>query len=228
METATIPHTIQASPDHAMLHLQLPPGRSIRAEAASMAAMDPSLELTTSARGGFKRLLSGENIFLNTFTAHEREGQLDLAPSVPGDIVHVSLENQALYVQNGAFLACSEGVNVDASYQGLKGFFGGKGLFMARCTGLGDLWFSTYGGIVEIPVEDRYVVDNGYVVAFTEGLDYNVKPRGVLKSFFFSQEGLVTHFSGKGRLWVQTRRVPALVNWADSFRREKTNTPDDD
>jgi uncharacterized protein (TIGR00266 family) len=102
----------------------------------------------------------------------------------------------------------------------MKGFFSGAGLFLIKCSGQGDLWFSTYGAMIPIDVDGEYTVDNNYIVAFEESLEYEVGTVGGLKSLFFS-EGLVCKFRGKGRLWIQTRQSPAFAYWVRPFRRSK-------
>jgi len=42
---------------------------------------------------------------------------------------------------------------------------------------------------------------------------------GGYKSLFFSGEGLVCRFSGKGRVWIRTRQVPGFITWINPFRR---------
>ncbi len=103
----------------------------------------------------------------------------------------------------------------------MKGFFSGESMFLIRCSGDGDLWFNTYGAIIPIDVSGDYLVDTSYVVAFTEGLQYQVQSVGGMKSFLFSGEGLVCRFSGKGRLWVQTRQCPQFAWWTHPFRPVK-------
>ena len=80
------------------------------------------------------------------------------------------------------------------------------------------MWFNSYGAIIEIDVDGDYVVDTGYIVAFQEGLDYSITKVGGFKSLFFSGEGLVCRFSGKGKVWIQTRQVPALSWFLRPFR----------
>ncbi|MCU0431460.1 MAG: TIGR00266 family protein, partial [Cytophagaceae bacterium] len=113
-------------------------------------------------------------------------------------------------------------VTVDSKWQGFKGFFSGEGLFLLKCSGMGDLWFNSYGGIIPIDVTDSLVVDTGHIVAFTEGLSYRVTTLGGYKSFFFSGEGLVCKFEGQGRVWIQTRKVFPLVGFLDAFRPQKS------
>jgi uncharacterized protein (AIM24 family) len=80
---------------------------------------------------------------------------------------------------------------------------------------------SSFGGIIEIDVTGEYVVDTGNIVAFTDGLNYNVTKVGGYKSLFFSREGFVCRFSGQGRVWIQTRKVGPLVSWVWPFRPSK-------
>jgi uncharacterized protein (TIGR00266 family) len=111
------------------------------------------------------------------------------------------------------------GVNIETKFQGLmKGFFSGEGLFLVKCSGNGDLFFNSYGSIISIDVTEGYVVDTGNIVAFTSGLDYNVKSVGGMKSLFFSGEGLVAEFRGTGKVWIQTKKARPLAFWAHPFR----------
>ncbi len=113
-------------------------------------------------------------------------------------------------------------VAIESKWQGFtKGFFSGEKLFLIRAKGSGDLWFNSYGGIIDIDVDGDYVVDTGNIVAFTDGLEYKIKSVGGYKSLFFSGEGFVCRFSGKGKVWVQTRTVGALSSWAHMFRPRK-------
>ena len=128
-----------------------------------------------------------------------------------------------IFLQSSAYVASSMNVDVDSKWQGFKGFFSGEGLFLLRCTGQGDLWFNTYGAMIEVPVDGNYVVDTSHVVAFTSGLEYNVESVGGLKSLFLSGEGLVCRFHGQGKVWIQTRHPMAFANWAYPFRPQKNN-----
>ncbi len=129
------------------------------------------------------------------------------------------LDDTIIYLQNSAYVASSADVTIETKWQGLvKGFFSGESLFLIRCSGKGDLWFNTYGAMIEIDVTEDYVVDTGNIVAFTDGLDYKVTSIGGYKSLFFSGEGLVCRFSGKGKVWIQTRKADAFMSWVDPFR----------
>lgn len=214
--------SVQGQPDYAFVTVQIPANQTLKVEASAMATMDTNLVMKTRLRGGLGRFVTGESIFINEFTAQGGPGEIGIAPGAPGDLRHVYLDDQTIYLQNSAYVASTSGVAVESKWQGLiKGFFSGESLFLIRCQGQGDLWFSSYGGIIEIDVTDEYVVDTGNIVAFTDGLSYNVTKVGGYKSLFFSGEGFVCRFSGQGRVWIQTRKVGPLAAWAWPFRPAK-------
>lgn len=219
-------HEIKNKPDFASLHVFLDKGEQIVTESGAMMGMSTSLKMETNMKGGLlgaaKRALGGESLFLNTYTAEEEKQRLDVAPSTPGDIMHLPMAGAGVMVQSGSYLCCTPGVTVDSKWGGAKSFFGGEGLFMLKVTGEGDLWMSSYGAIHPIDVQDTYVVDTSHIVAFEETLTFKVKSVGGMKSLFFSSEGLVCEFSGHGRLWIQTRNAPALAGYLHPFRRVKS------
>ena len=101
-------------------------------------------------------------------------------------------------------------------------------MFLLKATGRGDFWFSSYGGILEIPVEENYVVDTSYIVAFEDTLNYNVEMIGGLsfkglKTGILGGEGLVCRFSGQGSLWIQSRAIYPLLNFLNPFRPVKSS-----
>jgi uncharacterized protein (TIGR00266 family) len=206
-------------PDFSYLTVNIPSGQTLKVEGSAMATMDTNLVMKTKMRGGFKRMLTGESLFINEFTAEAGDGEIGIAPGTFGDMEHVYLDNETIFLQGSAFVASSMSIQVETKWQGLmKGFFSGERLFLIRCSGKGDLWFNSYGGIYEVDITDEYVIDTGHIVAFTEGLDFDITKIGNYKSLFFSGEGLVCRFRGQGKAWVQTRKVPALVSWVNPFR----------
>ena len=183
-----------------------------------------NMVMKTKMKGGLSRFLGGESLFINEFSAQGGSAEIGIAPGSPGDMDHVHLSGaDEIFLQSSAYVASGMQVNVDSKWQGVKGFFSGEGLFLLRCTGHGDLWFNTYGAMIEIPVDGNYVVDTSHVVAFTGGLQYSVESVGGLKSLFLSGEGLVCRFAGQGKVWIQTRHPMAFANWTYPFRPEPNN-----
>lgn len=220
-------HTIIDAPDFGMVRIVFDmPGESIVVESGAMVARDTAVEMKTALRGGLlaaaeRKLLGGESLFLNTFTSTAAAQTLYLAAAAEGDVMYRRLSGETLFVQSGSYLAATPAISVDTKWQGVRGFFSGEGLFLLRIAGQGDLFLSSYGAIHEVNVESGYVVDTGHVVAFTEGLQYRVRPVAGLKGLFFSGEGLVCEFSGRGKLWVQTRNPSSLAMFLHPFRRVK-------
>lgn len=233
LQKSEISYRIEHNPSYAFLILDLQANQTVIVEAGAMAAMDSNITMKSKMRGGLAksvgRMLGGESLFLTEFTAQNTRGELYLSPGVPGDINYYSLEGyNGLIVQSSGFVACSPDIEIDTKFQGLKGFFSGESLFLLKATGRGDFWFSSYGAIVEIQVEDHYVVDTGYIVAFEDTLNYNVEMMGGLsfrnlKTGILGGEGLVCRFSGQGKLWLQSRNLYHLFNFFYPFRPEKSN-----
>lgn len=227
-----IPYRVEHNPAYASLVLDLSANETVMVEASAMAAMDSSLKMKSKMKGGLikgvGRMLGGESLFINEFTAQDKKGELYISPGVPGDVKHYYLSSEcSLMVQSSGFVACSPEVEIDTKFQGFKGFFSGESLFLIKATGNGDFWFSSYGAIIEIPVEDSYIVDTGYIVAFEDTLNYSVENIGglsfkSLKTGIFGGEGLVCRFSGKGRLWIQSHNITPLINFLNPFRPTKS------
>jgi len=228
--TNQIDYTIEHSPSYASLRLDLKKNETVFVESGAMAAMDSCIKMKSKVQGGLMkgigRMLGGESLFVSEFTAKDKPGQLFVSPGVPGDIQHYYLNGNSLMVQSSGFVASSSTVTIDTKFQGFKGFFSGESLFLIKASGTGDFWFSSYGAIVEIPVNGDYVVDTGYIVAFEDTLNYNVEMMGglsfkSLKTGILGGEGLVCRFQGQGRLWVQSRNLFPLLNFLNPFRPVK-------
>ncbi|MCA9582489.1 MAG: TIGR00266 family protein [Myxococcales bacterium] len=226
--TAPIEHEILHRPDLALLRVVLQPGQKIFAEPTAMASMDPQVELRAGLKGGILksvgRAFGGESMIVNTYTTKGGPGEIMFAPGPMGDLQHYRLQGTNLMLQRGAFVAHGEGVEVGGKWQGMRGFFSGEGLVLLRATGQGDLFFNTYGAIIEVDVSQEYYVDTGYIVAFEETLSYKIETMpglGIgkkLKSFIFGGEGLVCRFQGQGKLWIQTRAVNPFLAWVYPYR----------
>ena len=210
---------IEASPAFAMGTIRLGAGESVKVEAGAMSAMSSGIDIQTASQGGVlgglkRSVLGGESFFINTFTA-ARGGEVSVAPKLPGDLIHLPLRGGAMFVQSGSWIASEPDVQVDTKWGGAKTFFSGEGLFMLHCSGAGDMLVSSYGAIVERQLQpgEVYTVDTGHIVAFDEGVTYAVRKVGNWKSTILGGEGLVTDFTGPGRLLLQTRSSQELIDW---------------
>jgi len=222
-------HEIKYSPAFAMAELTLTPGESVNVEGGSMVGMSSNMKISTSLggtrRGFFGRILAffaalirkvfgGETMFLNNYTPEGGPGTVLVAPALTGQIIHYPIRSgQNLYIQSSSFLASTPGIRIKTRWGGLKSLFGGEGLALLYASGDGDLFVNSYGDIEEIDVNGEYVVDTGHVVAFEESLEWKVGKVGGLKSTLLSGEGLVSRFRGRGKLYIQTHNLGAIVQW---------------
>ncbi len=226
-------YEISQRPDFSLVTLRMEQGQKVYSEPSAMAAMTPTIKLKAGFKGGLGKTLGrafgGESIIINTLEAATGPGEASFAPGIQGDVAHYSLQNNTIYLQRGAFLLHSEGVELTGKWQGAKGFFSGEGLVLLKASGTGDLFFNSYGAILAVDVADQYYVDTGYIVAFEDTLQYRVtvlpglRAGGKVKSLFFGGEGLVCQFSGQGRVWIQTRHPRSFLSWVHPFRPTKKN-----
>jgi uncharacterized protein (TIGR00266 family) len=152
-------------------------------------------------------------MFVNEFRGPQG-GEVVVAPALAGHIVQRRLTaGRTLFVQRGSYLASTGDIDTRVRFGGLRALFGGEGLVLLECTGQGDVFVNSYGGVTEVSVNGRFIVDTGHIVAFDGTLDFNVRSVGGVKSFLFSGEGLVCEFSGQGTLYIQSRNLNALVGW---------------
>lgn len=203
-------------PAHSLAVVHLGPNESIRAEASAMISMTRNIQVATSATsrstggllGGLKRaMLGGESFFTNTFTATGTAGHVTLAPALVGDLViHELTPGRDLFIQGSSYVAAPDSVTLDTKWQGMKGFLSGETLFFLHARGSGPVVMNAFGSIETIDLDGELIVDTGHLVAFTDGITYEVTTAssGLIASFL-SGEGIVLRVSGRGRLYVQTR-----------------------
>ena len=135
-----------------------------------------------------------------------------IGPGICGDVMQHRLNGGSLIVQGSSWLASGPGVTIDASFQGLgKALFSGEGVFWVKCSGTGELFLNSFGAIYEVQVDGTHIVDSGHIVAFEDTLDFKVGKLGdCWIQSFLSGEGLVSHFSGQGKLYCQSHNPPSF------------------
>jgi uncharacterized protein (TIGR00266 family) len=210
---------ISSGPAFAFGEITLAPGGAVRVESGAMAMTRGDVSMSTSTQGGFmkglRRSLGGESFFVNDFSS-ARGGVVAVAAALPGDMTQVALDgSRSLLVQSGSWIASDTTVDVDSTWGGGKSFFSGEGLILLRCGGRGDMLVSSYGAIrgYTLAAGETMTLDTGHVVAFDDTVQYKVRKAGSWKSTILGGEGLVTDFTGPGRVWLQTRSTSDLVAW---------------
>lgn len=212
---------ISGNPAYGDLTVALAPGESFWSEGGAMSRMSSDMELKTRLVSGLlksalRKLVGGESLFISEYTAPQM-AFVSLTPSCPGTVLHRQMNGDRFYLTNGSFLACTPGMELSTKFGGFRAFFSGEGGFLIEVAGSGDLFFNSFGGVVEKDVDGELVVDTGHVVAFETSLSYTIGGMGGIKQTLFSGEGLVMRFRGRGKLFLQTRQMPALAGWLTPY-----------
>jgi uncharacterized protein (TIGR00266 family) len=110
-------------------------------------------------------------------------------------------------------LACSQSLDLDTKWAGVKGFLSETGLFFVKVSKAGYVFISSFGAIQELRIDGRFRVDTRHIVGFTEDLDWKIGTFGGVKSTLLGGEVLVTEFNGEGTVYVQSRSEKMFVDW---------------
>ena len=201
------------------VNVDLEPGESITAESDAMASMAADLDMKTRLNGGFfvallRKFLGGESLFINRFSNGTREvRRVTLVQPTPGEIKCIELNNDAICLQPGAFIAATEGVRMSLHWAGLVSWIAREGLFKLMLSGTGKVWYGAYGALLEREIDGEYIVDTSHLVAYDPSIRLKLQLAGGLFSSLFGGEGLVTRVEGKGKIVIQTRSLSGLASW---------------
>lgn len=217
-------YEILLRPSYSALRCLLASGEEIRTESGAMLAMDASAEIQGKVEGGFfsglkRAILTNESFFVTTIRATQNDTEVLLAPRTTGDIEVIELSGDEYLVQGGSFLAASTGIETDAKFTGWKGFVSGDGIFMIKARGKGQLFLSSFGGILPKTLNpgQRYICDNGHLVAYSASMTYEIARAGTGFGMITTGEGLVTTFTGPGTIFLQTRNLRSFAETLNPF-----------
>lgn len=219
---------IKYSPSYSLLEVQLPENGHIIAEAGALTYMSSNIEVETRTRmrdsgllGTLKvSILGGETLFINDYRARGGPGKAGFVSAPLGDISRLEINpNKGYIIQSSAYIASTEGVEIDTKWQGFtKGLFG-QNLFMLKTLGEGDVFINTFGAIDkhELEAGETLVVDNYHLAALSDTCNYEVRMFGGLKSTILGGEGFVTDVTGPGEVYIQTKNVREFAEWIWKF-----------
>ncbi len=191
-------------------------GETMISESGAMSWMTPNMEMQTSGGGmkkAFGRLLSGENLFQNLYTARNGAGSIAFASSFPGSIRAFEITpSTPIVVQKRAFLACTPGVELSVFFQKKlgAGFFGGEGFIMQKISGNGIAFIEVDGSTMEYELApgQQMVIDTGYLAMMDATVKMDIQQVKGVKNVLFGGESLFnTLVTGPGRIVLQTMPI---------------------
>jgi len=196
----------------------LEPGEKFVSEAGAMYRASPNVDIEVVSRkkegqgffggiaAGLRAMMAGETYHLSSYQVGGGTGEVGLAPTHQGEVRKVEVGSETWICSGGSYLGSSGGIDLDTQYQGLvKGMFSKEGLVFVKASGQGELLVNGFGRISEVTIGNGITIDNGHLIAFTEGLEYEIsKAGGGWISSMMSGEGLVMKFRGQGKILVQS------------------------
>lgn len=210
---------IKGSAAFSYVDVELDPGEVITTESDAMSSMDANIELRSRFNGGFfiallRKFLGGETLFINDFSnPTDQPRRMTIVQPTPGEVRCVELNGDTLYMQPGAFLACTQGVKVGVAFAGLISWIAREGLFRIAVSGHGKVWYGAFGALLEKEIDGEYIVDTSHLVSYEPGIKLKLQLAGGLLSSIFGGEGLVTRVVGKGKIVIQTRSISGITGW---------------
>ncbi len=212
--------------DMQIIEIELDPGEKVVAEAGAFNYMEEQITFEAKMGDGSqpneglmgkllavgKRALTGESIFMTHFTHVGGAGKrrVAFAAPYPGKIIPLNLADVGGHItcQKDAFLCAAYGTQITIAFSKRlgRGFFGGEGFILQKLVGDGMAFMHAGGTIVKRELKgEKLRVDTGCLVAFTEGIEYDIERAGNMKSMFFGGEGLfLATLQGHGTVYLQS------------------------
>ncbi len=204
-----------------VVQCDLQSGETMIAESGAMSWMTPNMKMETVSGGlgkMFGRMVSGETLFQNRYTAQGGNGMITFASSFPGSIRPVSISpGNELVIQKSAFLASEAGVQLSVFFQKKfgSGLFGGEGFIMQKLSGNGMVFLEIDGYAVEYDLEagQQMVIDTGYVAAMSVTCKMDIQTVPGVKNALFGGEGIFnTVVTGPGKIVLQTMPINTVAS----------------
>ncbi len=204
-----------------VLLCQLNAGEYIINESGSMCWMSSNMKMETVGGGASKmlgRMLSGDTLFQNRFTAEGGPGEIAFSSSFPGAIVPVEVTpDKPVILQKSAFLAGTQGVELSVFFNKKlgAGLFGGEGFIMQKVSGSGLVFVEIDGHAVDyvLAAGQTMVVDTGNLAIMDSTCTMDIQKVPGVKNMLFGGEGIFnTLVTGPGRITLQSMPISSVAN----------------
>jgi uncharacterized protein (TIGR00266 family) len=202
------------------LMVELDAGEAMYTERGGMAWLS-NVDMDTGATGGLMkglgRMVSGESLFMTTYTAKSGGGKIAFAPEAPGSVLSMALNpGHAILCQRDAFMCAEDSVDLSMHFhQRLgTGLFGGEGFFLQRVEGPGHVFFEIAGEAHETTLApgEMLSVDPGHIALFEPSVDFSITRVKGVRNMLLGGEGLfLAKLTGPGRVWLQSLPLPNLA-----------------
>lgn len=185
-----------------------------------MTWMSAGIDMQTNMKGGLLkslgRMLSGDSLFMATYTATGSGQYITVASTFPGEIITLDAAQGPYICQKSAFLCAQPHVKLSMyALPGLKaGLFGGDGFILQEISGNGLAFLEIDGSVKEIDLApgEKLKVDTGNIAAFEKSVRCSAEMVKGFANILFGGEGLfLTTVEGPGKIWLQTMTAPGFA-----------------
>jgi len=216
------------------VEIELDPQETVVAEPGAFMMMDDGIQMSTIFGDGSnqnqgilgklfsagKRLLTGENLFMTTYTNQDfGKKRVSFASPYPGKVIPIDLLQMGgkVILQKDSFLCAAKGVSVGIEFQRKlgTGLFGGEGFIMQKLEGDGLAFAHACGHIIERELKpgESLKIDTGCIVGFAQTVDYDIQFVGGIKNTLFGGEGVFfARLTGPGKVWIQSLPISRLAD----------------
>lgn len=216
-----------------LVEVELDPQETVIAEAGAMMFLDNGIDFKTKFGDGSEpkqtffqklmsaggRLLTGESLFITHFTNQgQQKARVAFAAPFPGSIVPINMATfgNTLICQKDAFLCAAKGTSLKMHFNKKlgSGLVGGEGFILQKLRGDGMAFIHAGGCIIKRELRGEQLrLDTGCLVAFTEGINFDVQMAPGLKTMFFGGEGMfLATLQGTGTVWLQSLPFSRLAD----------------
>ena len=168
-----------------------------------------------------RSIVSGESMFITEVSCNAPQGEIALAPNVPGTIVQLDVGQTQFRLNDSVFLAMDGSVNYTMEKQSLgKAVFAKQGgLYVMATEGQGRVLLNAFGSIKQINLQNAqgFAIDNGHVVAWDKNLNYDISLQGGIFGSIGTGEGVVNVFNGTGIVYIQTLNLQTFASQLNPF-----------
>ncbi len=169
-----------------------------------------------------KRMLAGESLAVQVYSATRDAGLVAFAGVLPGQIRALELDGTTQWLaQKDAFVAAESTIDFDIAFSGGKtGRWGGEGFILEKLGGTGTVFIAGAGDFVDLNPADyggRIQVDTGCIVAFESSVKYGVERVGGLDmqgvmNMALGGEGVhLATLEGDGRVIIQSMTTAGIA-----------------
>lgn len=179
--------------------------------------VDMKTNMPGGLMGGLGRMMSGESVFMTTYTSLQDGTVMTFTPEAPGSVIARELQaGEVVIAQRDSFMCAQGSVKLEMHFRRKlgAGLFGGEGFVLQKVTGPGIVFFEVEGEVVEVDLAagERMRVQPGHIAMFDSSVNYDIEMIKGVGNVLLGGEGLfLATLTGPGKVYLQTMLITSLI-----------------